>query len=64
MQLSIHPVTKRAPNGRLCQRFDVVCDGVTVHNAMTRSLALAHMDALWESRPESDRVLEQLYTGD
>ena len=64
MQLSIDPVTKQTPNGRRYQSFDVVCDGVPVYNAMTRCLALAHMDALWESRPESDRVLEQLYTGD
>lgn len=64
MQLSIDTVIKRSPNGLRYQSFDVVCDGVAVYNAVTRSLALAHMDALWESRPESDRVLEQLYTGD
>lgn len=64
MQLEIKRVQKRTPCGRTAVSFDVLCDGLTVYNSPSRSGAAQRMDAIWETRPIADRVLEQLYSGD
>ena len=61
MQLEYKPVVSRLPNGRVIQTFDVLCDGVIVSNAPTRSVAIERMDRLWEKRPEADLERERQY---
>lgn len=63
MQLDTQRIQTINAAGRLVVSFNVLRDGVVVDNAPTQSLAWERMDALWAQRPQSDRVLEQLYTG-
>ncbi len=64
MQLDSRRVQSRNACGVLVVSYDVLCDGLIVDNVPTQSVAFQRMDALWATRPESDRVAEQLYTGD
>lgn len=56
MQLEVLP---KIINGEV--RFFSYCDGVAGADFGTKALAFAHQDKLWNARPESDKVLEQLY---
>ncbi len=64
MQLDSQRIQTRNPLGILVVSFNVLRDGIVVDNVPTQSLAFERMDAIWAKRPESDKVAEQLYSGD
>lgn len=64
MQLDTQRIQTRNPLGILVVSFNVLRDGIVVDNVPTQSVALERVDALWAKRPESDKVVEQLYSGE
>jgi hypothetical protein len=64
MQLDYQRIQTRNSSGLAVVSFNVLCDGLIVDNVPTRALAFERMDARWAKRPESDKVAEQLYSGD
>lgn len=59
MQLDTRRTTKKGYTV-----FQVLRDGVVVGEAVSQQQAFKYMDVLWAARPEADKVLEQLYTGE
>ena len=47
-------------------RWAVVVDGALEHGIGygTRQLAFERMDELWDKRPEAEKTMEALYTGE